>query len=405
MKRVINDRKRVEEIISKFSRTTEDVFNLEELRNLLLSGRQLKMKYGVDVTAAQMHIGHAVNLWMYRELQELGHKLVFLIGDFTTQIGDPTGKSTSRRFITPEEIKTNAEAFIKQAMLIVHSDRDIIEIRRNSEWFDVMTAKKLLELMRMVTHERLASRDMFRKRIQEGKEIYMHEMVYPIIQGYDSCALEADLTIVGTDQIYNEMLGRFYQEKFGQVPQVIMATKITPGIDGREKQSKSVGNYIGLDHTPREKFGRTMSIPDNLIIQYLQVYTDIADDSLQEAEKNLFEDPMRWKLLLAEEIVKRYHGPAVAIKEREWFQQAFRRRKTPDDAPVIHLGTSKIGLFNLLRGIFAEDYSNSKIRTLIQQGAVRINGQTVKDITNEIVLTGEGISVKIGKKSWYKVLP
>lgn len=406
MNKVISEPRVIQEVIDSFSRTTEEIFSLEELKKLLSSGRQLKMKFGVDLTAPDLHIGHAVNLWMYRRLQELGHKIIFLIGDFTTQIGDPTGKSKTRPIIPPEEIKKNAEAFIKQTKMILHDDPNLVEVRRNSEWYDKLSAKELLSLMSMVTHNRLIAREMFQKRIQGGKEIYEHELVYPILQGYDSVMLKADLTIIGSDQLYNEMMGRFFQEKFGQTPQVIITTKITPGIDGKEKQSKSLGNYIGLAHSPREKFGRVMSMPDNLIIEYFKVYTEVPLEEIAQMERELSSDPMRFKLLLAKEIVKRYHGERVAEEELEWFKKTFSERQIPEEAPVISLGRQSANAFEILRRCFtSQEKSNSEIKRLIKQGAVKVDSRTVESAEEEISLPADGIKLKVGKRTWFRVVP
>jgi len=405
MRRVISESKVIEKVIDSFSRTTEEIFSLEELRKLLSTGQQLKMKFGVDVTAPDLHIGHAVNLWMYRKLQELGHKIIFLIGDFTTQIGDPTGKSKTRPIIPLEEIRKNAEAFIKQTKMVLHDNPNLIEVRRNSEWYDKLSAKELLSLMSMVTHDRLMAREMFRKRIQEGKEIYEHELVYPVLQGYDSVMLRANLTIIGSDQLYNEMMGRFFQEKFGQTPQVIITTKITPGIDGKEKQSKSLGNYIGLAHSPREKFGRVMSMPDNLIIEYFKVYTEVPLEEIARMERDLPSDPMKFKLLLAQEIVKRYHGEKVVEEELQWFKKTFSEQQIPEDAPVISLGSESVSAFEILRKCFAsQKKSNSEIRRLIRQGAVKIDGRTVESPEEVVLLPLGGIKLKVGKRNWFKVL-
>lgn len=406
MKKIISELKMVKKVIDSFSRTTEEIFSLEELKRLLSSGRQLKMKFGLDVTAPDLHIGHAVNLWMYRKLQELGHKICFLVGDFTTQIGDPTGRNKTRPIIPPGEIRENAEAFIKQAKMVLHDKPDLIEIRRNSEWYDKLSAKELLSLMSMVTHDRLMAREMFRKRAQEGKEIYEHELAYPILQGYDSVMLETDLTIIGSDQLYNEMMGRFFQEKFGQAPQVIITTKITPGIDGKEKQSKSLGNYIGLSHSPRDKFGRVMSMPDSLVIDYFKVYTEVPLEEVSEMEQSLPTDPMGFKFRLAREIVKRYHGEEIAEKELKWFQKIFSRRQIPQDAPKVSIGASSATLFQIIRKCFtAQERTNSQLRRLIDQGAVRINDETIKDFERLILIPAGGVNLKAGKRIWFKVLP
>lgn len=402
MTSIVTDTAIIDKVVNSFARTTDEIISLGELKKMLFSGRQLRMKFGVDVTAPDLHIGHAVNLWMYRKLQELGHKIVFLIGDFTTQIGDPTGKSKTRPIISIEEIQRNAEAFIKQALMILHDDSNLVEIRRNSEWYDKMPAKKLLSLMSLMTHDRLMTRDMFRKRSQEGKEIYEHELVYPILQGYDSIMLKADLTIIGSDQLYNEMMGRFLQEKFEQMPQVIITTKITPGIDGKEKQSKSLGNYIGLVHSPREKFGRIMSMADNLIIGYLKVYTEISLEEIAQIEKNLPLDPMKYKLRLAKEIVKRYHGEDAAEKEIQWFKKTFSERQIPKDTPTITIGKGAMDIFQILRRCFTEkEKSNNEIRRLIIQKAVSIDGKTVDNIKEIIKISKGEIKLKVGKRRWF----
>lgn len=406
MKKVKTEKNIVNGVIDSFARTTEEIFSLEELRKLLSSGRQLRMKFGLDLTAPDLHIGHAVNLWMYRKLQELGHKMIFLVGDFTTQIGDPTEKSKTRPIISPEEIQKNAKVFIKQAMLVLHNDPKLVEVRRNSEWYNKTSAKELLSLMSMMTHGRLLARDMFRNRMKEGKEIYEHEIIYPILQGYDSVMLRSDLTIIGSDQLFNEMMGRFFQEKFGQTPQVIITTKITSGIDGKEKQSKSLGNYIGLAHSPREKFGRVMSIPDNLIIDYFEVYTEVPLKEIARIEKDLSRNPMKYKLLLAQEIVKRYHGKEVAEKELQWFKEIFSARKIPEDVPRVSMGSNSATAFQLLRKCFSvREKSNGEIRRLIKQHAVKIDNRTIENLEEEILLPVEGIKLKVGKRKWFRVVP
>jgi tyrosyl-tRNA synthetase len=289
--------------------------------------------------------------------------------------------------------------------MVLYDDADLVEVRRNSEWYEKLSAKELLSLMSMVTHDRLMAREMFQKRIQEGKEIYEHELVYPILQGYDSVMLQADLTIIGSDQLYNEMMGRFFQEKFGQVPQVIITTKITPGINGKEKQSKSLGNYIGLAHSPREKFGRVMSMPDNLIIEYFEVYTEIPLEKIAQMKKNLSSDPMKFKLLLAKEIVKRYHGEKVAEEELQWFKKTFSEHQIPEDTLVISLGSASGSAFEILRKCFsAKEKSNNEIRRLIKQGAVKIDGRTVESPEEVFLLPPSGVKLKVGKRNWFKVL-
>ncbi|MBU6431523.1 MAG: tyrosine--tRNA ligase [Patescibacteria group bacterium] len=387
-------------IIEDISRTTEEFFSLEELKKLLNSGRQLCIKYGVDVTAPTLHIGHAVNLWVMRKFQDLGHKVVFLIGDFTTQIGDPTGKNKTRPIIPREEIEKNTLEFIEQAKMVLRfDDPNLLDIRKNSEWFDKLLTSDFLRLMSMITHARLISRDMFQKRIENEMDIYGHELIYPILQGYDSVILKSDLTIIGSDQLFNEMLGRFYQERFGQNPQVIITTKITHGIDGKEKQSKSLGNYIGLAHSPSEKFGRVMSIPDNLIVEYFKIYTEVPMEDISNIEKLVLTNPMSQKKLLAFKIVERYHGKETAKDEQEWFEKTFSERIIPSDIEEIEV-ESTADVFISVHKYFGLKKSKSEVRRLFAQGSVSLNQEKIID-TNQFVKDGDVL--KVGKRVWFRV--
>jgi len=395
--------KKTEQLLSGFARVTEEFFSLDEFRELFGQNRQLRIKYGVDVTAPYLHIGHAVNLWMMRKLQDLGHRVVFLVGDFTTQIGDPSGRNKTRPVIPLEEIERNAAEFIKQAKMVLRfDDPNLIEIRRNSEWYGTMSLSEFLNLMSLVTHSRLISRAMFQKRIAENVDIYTHELVYPILQGYDSFMLNSDLTIIGSDQLFNEMMGRFYQEKFGQRPQVIITTKITPGIDGVAKQSKSLDNYIGLGHSPRDKFGRIMRLPDNLISTYFKVYTEVSESDLQTIDSMVQPDPLEAKKRLAMEIVQRYHGSQIARVEREWFDHAFSHRQIPVDAPEIVLVAKAIPALEVVKQFFAGGKSNAEVRRLFQQGGVTLNGEKITNPLKSSVPV-EGDTFQIGKRVWFRV--
>lgn len=394
---------RIEELLNSFARTTEEFFSLKEFKDLLASKKQIRIKYGVDVTAPHLHIGHAVNLWMMRQLQDLGHKVIFLIGDFTTQIGDPTGKNKTRPVIPMEEIKKNTIEFINQAKMVLRfDDPTLIEIRKNSEWYAKMPTIEFIRLASMITHARLISRDMFQKRINDELDIYTHELVYPILQGYDSVMLHSDLTIIGSDQLFNEMLGRFYQEKFGQLPQVIITTKITPGIDGVAKQSKSLDNYIGLGHSPRDKFGRTMRLPDNLIATYFRVYTEVAEVELQKVDAIVASDPLEAKKLLAMEIVRRYHGKEAARAEREWFDNTFSRKEVPANIPTITLQNNNMQTFLILAQFFNKQKSNSEIFRLFKQGGVTLNGKKIMD-PKEMLMLSDGDTFRVGKQTWFRI--
>lgn len=383
-------------------RTVDQTVTPAELEKRLASGKPLRIKYGVDVTGPFMHIGHAVNLWLMRHFQECGHKVVFLIGDFTTGIGDPTGKSATRKIIDQEEIERNADRFIEQVGGILLTDPAVFEVRRNSEWFGKMQVDEFLGLLSMVTHSRLIQRDMFQKRIAEGSEIYLHEMLYPILQGYDSYMLKSDITIVGSDQLFNEIMGRFYQERLGQTPQLVLTTKITPGTDGVQKQSKSIGNYIAVNDTPREMYGKAMSIPDRLIRQYLEVYTEIPLDQVEQICDRMESgstNPVFAKKFLAAALVQRYYDKSAADAEAEWFANAFAAKTAPDDIPVVAIIAGETLMATLLRCVPSE--SSSELRRLLKQGAIRLDDEKVLADASSLGAQ-PGSVLKVGKRKWFR---
>lgn len=389
-----------QELIDLLSRTTDQTFSVEELKVKLELGRPLRIKFGVDVTAPFLHIGHAVNLWMMRKLQEHGHKVVLLIGDFTTRIGDPTGKSQTRKIISKEDIEINAKNFIEQVSTVLLTNPSVFEVQRNSEWFEAMPMDEFLSLLSMVTHARLIERDMFQKRIAEGQEIRIHEMIYPIIQGYDSVMLESDITIVGSDQLFNELMGRFFQEKFDQAPQIVMTSRITPGLDGSEKQSKSLGNYVALADSPRDKFGKIMRLPDELIAEWLEIYTTISMDEIIRVKESLAQgsNPMDAKKTLASAVVERYHGDTVAQEEEDWFINTFSNREVPEDIVEISIPHG----LTILEAIEVclPEHSRTSIRELIEAGAVQFKDQKFTDPKQP--LDGGGI-LKVGKRRWFRL--
>lgn len=398
----------VDTIISSLSRTTDEVFSLEELKRRLASGKRLRIKYGVDVTAPFLHIGHAVNLWNMRLLQEHGHTVVFLIGDFTTRIGDPTGRSEARPVIGEAEIRRNSEEFIRQVgRVLITDDPSRFEVRRNTEWYGQMSAWRLLELCSQVTHGKLLGREMFKRRIREDREIWMHELLYPVLQGWDSVALESDLTIVGTDQLFNEMMGRFFQERHGQEPQVVMTTKITAGLCGRRKQSKSLGNYVAIADEPREMFGKVMSLPDAQIADWLWVYTTMPEPWVRRMTEDLAAggvNPRDVKLQLAEAIAARYHGAEAARTEREWFQATFSKNRFPADAPVVELAPGRWSAVDLVRAL-RPALSASESRRLVQQGALRVGDERIRGLTTAVALQpGSEVPVRVGKQGFFRVL-
>jgi tyrosyl-tRNA synthetase len=395
--------KTINEILAHFDRTSDQFFSKDEFRAKLKSDRKLRIKYGVDVTAPTLHIGHAVNLWLMRYLQDRGHKVIFLIGDFTTRIGDPDGKMDTRPVIPRDEIARNAREFIEQAKMVLRfDDPDLLEIRHNADWLDNLPLQHFLDLLSQVTHAKLVSRDMFQKRIEANKEIYMHELLYPVLQGWDSVAIESDMTIIGSDQLFNEMMGRFFQERNGQKPQTSITTKITPGTDGKGKQSKSVGNYVGLAHSPRDKFGRVMSIPDGIMEDWFIVYTDLAMTEVATLKKLIKTDPREAKLRLATAIVARYHGAEVAKGERDWFENAFSKKHVPDDLPTLPVVSPSLSCFDLVK-ITRPDKSKGDTRRLIKQGGVELNGEKIID-PDEMLMVKTNDVLKVGKRHWYRIV-
>ena len=349
----------------------------EEVERSLKSGRRLRIKLGIDATSPDLHIGHATPLWKIRALQDAGHKAVIILGEFTTRVGDPTGKDATRPVLSETVIKKNIASLKKQLGMILRMDAAHLEIRKNSEWWARMKVGEFFSLLSLVTHARLIEREMFQQRIKHGREIAMTEMLYPILQGYDSVAIKSDMTIIGSDQLFNEHFGRFFQEKFAIPPQTIVSLKILPGLDGGAKMSKSLGNYIALMDTPQDKFGKAMRLIDALIIPYLEVYTDVAGEEIRRVERELGGggNPRDAKLFFAEALVRRYHGPAIAKKERERFLAVYSGRQQPDEMPEISLREGAWSLVELLVAC-ALAPSKSEARRLVLQKAVEADGLT-----------------------------
>ncbi|MGJ9405750.1 tyrosine--tRNA ligase [Nesterenkonia aurantiaca] len=385
-------------------RTIDSVVDEQALRQRLDTGEQLRIKYGVDLTAPDLHLGHAVNLWLMRHLQDHGHKVVFLLGDLTTQVGDPTGKSETRPALSTEAIETNAQAFLDQVSIVLDTDPNVFEVRRNSEWFGSMSIPKLLSLFSMTTHAQLMARDMFRDRITEHREIALHELTYPVLQGYDSFAMQSDLTIVGTDQLFNEMMGRQYQQRLGARPQAIITTVITPGLDGGPKQSKSLGNYVAITDTPIDKFGKIMSLDDDLLGAWAKAYT-----TLSTAELATLDDGVKTggsaardaKLTVAEAVVQRYHGAATAARERDGFISVFSSGADPEEIRDVSINRGTLPVLSLLE-LIRPELSQSARRRLLAQNAIRVDGRVVSD-PQELVDLSDGSVIRSGKRAWARV--
>lgn len=371
------------------TRGVKKIIERESLEKKLKSGKSLRIKHGVDPTTPDLHLGYAVIYRKLRQFQDLGHRVVFLIGDFTARFGDPTEKVTARQMRPKEEVTDLAKNYIIQACKIL--DKDKLEIRRNGEWYDKMSAEDLLGLMSRFTTAQMLQRDMFHERSKRGLEIGYHEPVYPILQGYDSVMLESDVTVIGSDQEFNELQGRRLQEIYGHAPQDLIITPLLVGTDGQNKMSQSLDNYIGIAENPDSQYGKTMSIPDKLLSEYFELLTDM--------EFNEKENPRDAKMKLAYEIVKTYHGEKEAREAQENFTRLFQKKEIPDNLPEI-----KAVAGQELVDILVENKiiaSKSEFRRLIKEGAIDMGGEVIGDTHYKIEKTS---TIKIGKKKFVKIV-
>ena len=366
--------------IAELTRGTDEVLPEDGLAAKLGKGRPLVVKAGFDPTAPDLHIGHTVLINKMRQFQELGHEVVFLIGDFTGMIGDPSGKNATRPPLSPEEIEENAKTYEAQIYKILDSDKTRIAF--NSTWMGDMDAAGLVKLASHHTVARMLERDDFRKRYDGGQPISIHEFLYPIVQGYDSVALQADVELGGTDQKFNLLVGRQLQQDYGQEPQVVMTTPLLEGLDGVQKMSKSLGNYVGITEPPGEMFGKLMSISDDLMWRYFEVLSFRSLDDIERLGKRVEDgmNPRDAKFELAMEIVARFHDEAAAEAAKEEFISRFREGAMPEDMPELTLETEggTLGIAHLLKGAGLVSSTSEAFR-MIKQGAVRIDGERIED--------------------------
>ena len=366
--------------IAELTRGTDEVLPENGLEAKLKTSRPLVVKAGFDPTAPDLHIGHTVLINKMRQFQEFGHEVVFLIGDFTGMIGDPSGKNATRPPLSPEEIEQNARTYEAQIYKILDKDRTRIEF--NSTWMGAMDAAGLVKLASHHTVARMLERDDFKKRYEGGQPISIHEFLYPIVQGYDSVALKADIELGGTDQKFNLLVGRQLQQDYGQDPQVVMTTPLLEGLDGVQKMSKSLGNYVGITEPPGEMFGKLMSISDDLMWRYFEVLSFRSLDDIENLRKRVGDgmNPRDAKFELGMEIVARFHDGAAAEAAKQEFIARFREGAMPDEMPELTLETEDgtLGLAHLLKAAGLVSSTSEAFR-MIKQGAVRIDGERVED--------------------------
>ncbi len=392
------DKKTIDELLS---RRVESIVGEKELRAKLAAGKTLRIKHGADPTTADLHIGHAMSYHKMREFQDLGHTVIFLIGDFTGRFGDPTDHDKTRELRDAREVKQIAENYVKQVLTIL--DPKKTEIRYNSEWYDMMSAEDLLKLMSHFTYAQMMERDMFAKRIKAKQEISFHEPIYPILQGYDSVMLEADLTVIGTDQTFNEMRGRDLQKDFGLAPQAIISVPMLVGLDGKQKMSQSLSNFIGITEDASEQYGKIMSLPDGLIYPYFELATNVPAGDLAAIKRELKSktaNPRDIKMRLAYEIAKMYHGESLAKKAESNFIGVFQKKGTPSDIDEIVLKKDTALIDLLTEHKLAS--SRSEAKRLIDQRGVRVDHHVVTD-SSFIVENRPGTIIQVGKRRFVQL--
>jgi len=374
----------------------------QKLARSAATGKPLRCKLGLDPTAPDIHVGHTVVLDKLRQLQDLGHTVIFLIGDFTSMIGDPSGRNTTRPPLTREQIEANAKTYFDQAALVL--DREKTEIRYNSEWSEPLGAAGMIRLAAKYTLARLLERDDFSKRYADGQPIAMHELLYPLMQGYDSVALQSDLELGGTDQKFNLLVGRELQRHYGQEPQCILTMPLLEGLDGVEKMSKSKNNYIGITDKPAEMFGKVMSISDVLMWRWYDLLSMRAETEIAALKQQAREgrNPRDIKVLLAKEIVARFHSARAAEQAEFEFMSRFKFGAIPDDMPAVSIaaGGDGVGIAALLKQAQLAPSTSEAIRN-IEQGGVKIDGEKVAD--RALVVRSGTYVVQVGKRKWARV--
>jgi tyrosyl-tRNA synthetase len=379
----------------------------EKLIQSVAEGRPLKVKLGLDPSAPDIHVGHTVVLQKLRQFQELGHQVQLIIGDYTGRIGDPTGKSETRKQLSEEDVKRNAETYQRQIFKIL--DPAKTKVYYNSEWLAPLTFEDVLKLAAQTTVARMLERDDFTKRYAANQPISLHEFFYPLMQGYDSVALQSDVELGGTDQKFNLLMGRHLQEKYGLPGQVAITMPLIEGLDGVQKMSKSLGNYIGIDEEPNEIYGKAMSIPDELMVKYFELATDLSNEEVDALRKGLADGtvhPRDAKMKLARRFVAMYHGEAAAEEAENYFKTVFQQNALPDDIAEVELPAGELenGRIRVVRllVLLGLQSSNGEARRSVEQGAVRINGERITDIHAEAA-PKDGDIVQVGKRKFAKV--
>ena len=386
----------LDDMLKALGRGVEHIYSGEELKHKLAAKRPLRIKLGMDPTAPDIHLGHSVVLRKMRQFQDLGHKAVLIIGDYTARIGDPTGRDTTRPVLDDATITANAQTYLDQAGHILDTAPDKLEVRRNSEWLAGLSFADVLRLTGQVTVQQMLHRENFRQRLTEQREIMVSEFMYPLMQAYDSVVIKADVELGGTDQTFNNLMGRELMARHGLEKQVVMVLPILVGLDGHEQMSKSKGNYIALTDPANDMFGKVMSIPDELMPNYFTLLTDVPKERVDSLLNQQLTHPRDAKDILGRVIVEEFHDRDAANDASAEFRRRFAEKQLPSDIETKQVSAATLGVLTLLREVgFAS--SNSEARRLVEQGAVTFNDEKIADPQAQVTIEGEPI-LKVGKK-------
>jgi len=393
------------EQLQQLSRGTVEIYTQAELAQRLTeaaaSGRQMRIKLGLDPTSPDIHLGHTVVLRKMRQFQDLGHQAVLIIGDYTARIGDPTGQNTTRPMLSPEQIERNARTYFEQAGRILDTSPDKLEVRHNSEWLADLRLADTIKLAGAMTVARMLERDTFAIRYKKGDPIGVHEFLYPLMQGYDSVMIRSDVELGGTDQTFNNLVGRDLQRQSGQPPQIVITTPILVGLDGKEKMSKSKGNYVGVTDAPADMFGKIMSISDGMMENYYTLLTDLPLDRVAELTNPSKTHPKEAKVFLGKTIVAQFHGQTAADAAAAEFDKVFAQGQLPDDMTECPLPATPIMVKNLLTTCKLVE-TGGEAKRMVQQGGVTIDGRKATDANAEIT-PRDGMVLQVGKRRFARL--
>ena len=397
----------VERQYNILKRGCEEIINevefKQKLEKSIKNNKPLKIKLGIDPTGSDLHIGHAVPLRKLKQFQDLGHTVQFLIGTFTARIGDPTGKSETRKMLSNDAVQENIKTYIDQLGIIL--DLEKTEIKYNGDWLEKLSLEEVLNLLSQFTVSQMVSREDFSKRLAENKPVSLIEFMYPIMQGYDSVALECDVELGATEQKFNILRGRDLQKAYGQEQQICLLMPILEGLDGVEKMSKSLNNYIGITEAPNDMFGKVMSISDELMFRYYEIITEIPLEEIEKMKMDITNGalhPMEAKKNLGRELVTIYHGLEEGIKAKEWFENVFSKKNLDVNLPEVEIAGKEEGIIELLVNTLKFTNTTSEARRLIEQGGFKINDEAIKDVKSSIKLES-GMIIRAGKKKIVKV--